>query len=70
MLARAEATLGGRVIAHIGDSPIDVETARRHGVPAIAVTWGLSPRADLAAADAVVERPADLVDVLGRLLRF
>jgi phosphoglycolate phosphatase len=70
VLAHVAERLGGDVVAHIGDSPIDIETARAHGARAVAVTWGLSPRADLAAADALVETPAALVDALEGLLRF
>jgi phosphoglycolate phosphatase len=46
----------------IGDSPIDVRTARNAGVAMVAVTWGFRPRAELVAAGAVhvVERVAEL----------
>ncbi len=46
----------------VGDSAVDVETARAAGMRAIAVTWGFRPRAELVAAapDALVDRPADL----------
>jgi phosphoglycolate phosphatase-like HAD superfamily hydrolase len=38
----------------IGDSRHDLETARAAGVGAVAVTWGLSSRAELARAGATV----------------
>jgi phosphoglycolate phosphatase len=46
----------------VGDSRHDVATAVAAGVPVVAVTWGLSSRADLAAAGATVfaERAEDL----------
>jgi phosphoglycolate phosphatase len=46
----------------IGDTPTDVETARRVGAVSIGVTWGFRERADLEAAGAarIVERPEDL----------
>jgi phosphoglycolate phosphatase len=37
----------------VGDSPIDVATARRAGVTMVAVTWGFRPLAELRAAGAV-----------------
>jgi phosphoglycolate phosphatase len=37
----------------VGDSPVDVRTARAAGVPLVAVTWGFRPRTELRAAGAV-----------------
>lgn len=39
-----EQQLGGRCLAMVGDSVVDVQTARNAGVAAVAVTWGLQPR--------------------------
>lgn len=46
----------------IGDSTMDIETARRAGMPAIAVTWGYHDRPALAAAmpDSIFDTPAEL----------
>lgn len=51
----------------IGDTPTDVETARRGGTVGIGVTWGFRGRADLAAAGAphIVDCPAELAALLG-----
>jgi phosphoglycolate phosphatase len=38
----------------VGDSRVDVATARAAGVALVAVTWGLGARAELAAAGATV----------------
>lgn len=51
--------------AMIGDSEIDIATARAAGMRSIAVTWGFRPREKLAAADVLVDAPA----ALGALLR-
>lgn len=46
----------------IGDTPTDVQTARRAGTVAIGVAWGFRTRADLetAGADCVIDRPQEL----------
>ncbi|MBV8760594.1 MAG: HAD-IA family hydrolase [Deltaproteobacteria bacterium] len=47
----------------IGDSEIDVMTAKRSGMTSIAVSWGLRPRALLADADALVDEPSQLASL-------
>lgn len=50
----------------VGDSTIDIATARNAGIPGIAVAWGYHDRARLAeaGAHAVIERPAELPPLL------
>jgi phosphoglycolate phosphatase len=52
--------------AFVGDSAIDVETARAAGMRAIAVAWGFRERAELEAAqpDVIVDHPRQLVAVV------
>lgn len=52
--------------AYVGDSIHDIEAAKAAGVASIAVTWGASLRADLAAQtpEAVVDSPADLTTLV------
>jgi phosphoglycolate phosphatase len=46
----------------IGDSPVDVDTARNAQVAFLGVAWGLTPDVLIAAAPAhVIEHPADLI---------
>ncbi len=54
-------------IAFVGDSDVDVETARRAGMRAIVVTWGLRTRAELAktGADEFVDTADELRVALG-----
>ncbi len=51
----------------VGDTEIDVATARAAGMRAIAVTWGMRTREALAATepDALVDRPLELLSHLG-----
>jgi phosphoglycolate phosphatase len=50
----------------VGDTPTDVETARRAGATCIAVTWGFRSRDDLASAGArwIIDRPEELLMLL------
>jgi phosphoglycolate phosphatase len=48
----------------IGDSEIDVATAKAARVPSIAVTWGFRPRERLTGADALADTPAQLAQLL------
>lgn len=50
----------------VGDTPTDIETARRAGARAVAVTWGFRTRADLlaAGADWIVDHPEELAGTL------
>jgi phosphoglycolate phosphatase len=52
--------------AFVGDSAIDIETARAAGMRAIAVSWGFRDRAELVAAqaDALVDHPRQLVEAV------
>ena len=51
----------------IGDTPTDLETARRSGTIGVGVAWGFRSKADLtdAGATAVVDSPAELATLLG-----
>ena len=52
-------------IGLVGDTAIDVGTARAAGMTAIAVTWGFRDRAELIAAGAVhvIDHPGALLTV-------
>ena len=53
-------------VLYVGDSAVDMQTARNAGVTAVGVTWGFRPRTELEA-----ENPrfiVDNVDELGKLI--
>lgn len=54
-------------VVMVGDSEIDVETARRTGTGAIGVSWGFREEATLRAAGAeiIIHRPAELHALVG-----
>ena len=50
----------------VGDSTVDIETARKAGIPSIAVTWGFSPQQELvdAAPDHLVDSPSQILPIV------
>lgn len=53
---------------YVGDSEVDLMTARNAGLPCIAVSWGFRPRALLLehGADTIADTPEELADLLLR----
>lgn len=53
-------------VLYVGDSGVDMETARRACVTSVGVTWGFRPAAELreAHADNIVSTPADILKYL------
>jgi phosphoglycolate phosphatase len=51
----------------VGDSPVDVETAKNAGMAAVGVSWGFRPAEELreAGAGAILDRPGELLALLG-----
>lgn len=53
-------------VLYVGDSAVDIETARRACVDSVAVSWGFRPMHELTAANPthIVTAPADLLPLL------
>ena len=53
----------------IGDSGIDMQTAKNAGVRSIGCTWGFRPREDLETngADYIVDKPIELLNIINEL---
>lgn len=66
MLVRISAQLG-EVVTFVGDSAVDLETARRAGVVDVGVLWGLRPE-EAESATHVARAPVELDPILTRLL--
>ena len=51
---------------YVGDSGVDMETARRACVDSVGVTWGFRPQKELNEyhANCIVDRPIDILDVV------
>lgn len=54
---------------YVGDSDVDIQTARNAGVPAIAVSWGFRPRAELASLnpDAIADTADELFEQIMKI---
>ncbi len=54
-------------VMHVGDSGVDIETARRACVESVGVTWGFRPAIELrrAYADHIISRPEELLGLIG-----
>lgn len=50
-------------LAHVGDTPVDIETAHAAGMLAVGATWGFRPAEELrrAGADVLVHQPRELL---------
>lgn len=46
----------------VGDSGIDIQTARNAGIPVIAVSWGFRPRHELTEADYIADTADDIFE--------
>lgn len=70
MVYKAMAVLGVENCIYIGDSEVDVLTARNANVPCLSVLWGFRDREDLEAAGAAYycNDPADLPDILEEMI--
>jgi len=66
MLKRAMSDIGVEACVYIGDSEVDVLTARNTGVPCIAVSWGFRDREILEESGAayICDDPAQLVEMI------
>ena len=54
-------------VLYVGDSGVDMETARRACVESVGVAWGFRPITELkqAYADHIISTPSQIIDLLG-----
>ena len=66
MVHRVMAELGAQKAVYIGDSEVDMETARNSGLPCISVTWGFRAREFLLeiGATTLADAPAELLELV------
>lgn len=70
MVHRAMADIGAQACIYVGDSEVDVLTARNAGVPCLSVLWGFRDKETLleAGADHFCEAPCDLLKKLREMI--
>ena len=70
MVHQAMAAIGAEKCIYVGDSEVDVLTAKNAGVPCLSVLWGFRDRKTLlaAGADHFCESPADLFKTLKEMI--
>lgn len=53
-------------VLYVGDSGVDMETARRACIDSVGVTWGFRPEKELVEnhADVIIHKPTDILDVI------
>lgn len=55
--------LGEETALYIGDSEVDVQTAKNSALPCIGVTWGFRDRKNLKGADFIIDEPCDIIKI-------
>ncbi len=70
MVYKAMEAIGVEACVYVGDSEVDVLTAKNAGVPCLSVLWGFRDREDMEAAGATYfcETPAKLAEILEDLI--
>lgn len=56
--------LGAQNVVYVGDSEVDVQTAKNADIPCIGVTWGFRDRKDLEGADFIIDKPHDIINII------
>lgn len=56
--------LGAQNVVYVGDSEVDVQTAKNADIPCIGVTWGFRDRKNLEGADFIIDNPRDIINII------
>ena len=70
MIYQAMRAIGVERCVYVGDSEVDLATARNAGVPCVSVLWGFREKAELEAsgADCFCDDPKDLPDIIEKVI--
>lgn len=67
MLLTAMKAIGAQQCIYVGDSEVDIQTARNAQVPCLSVLWGFRDRCQLADGAWFCENPADLPEMIEKV---
>ena len=70
MVYKAMAALGVERCVYVGDSEVDIATAKNAGVPCVSVTWGFRDKNELISAGGTIfcDTAEELIDIIERLI--
>jgi phosphoglycolate phosphatase len=71
MVRKALEAIGAERCVYVGDSDVDILTAKNAGVPCLSVTWGFRGEAELRDAGALYfcHDPADLPETIEEIMK-
>lgn len=71
MVFKAMKAIGAESCVYVGDSEVDIATAKRAGVPCVSVLWGFRDRAELedAGGNIFCETAGELIGIIEQLIR-
>lgn len=71
MVKKAMEAIGAETCVYVGDSDVDIVTAKNAGVPCISVTWGFREEEELRAAGGTCfcHEPKDLPTIIEKVLK-
>ena len=68
MIYKAMEMIGVETCVYVGDSEVDILTARNAGVPCVSVLWGFRDREDMPDADVFCEKTEDLAECIETII--
>ena len=70
MVRKAMTAIGATACVYVGDSEVDITTAKNAGAPCVSVTWGFRDEKELKAAGAEIfcDTAEELIDIIERLI--
>lgn len=62
-VVKALKKLGEKTALYVGDSEVDVQTAKNANLPCIGVSWGFRDKENLKGAEFIIDNPSEIIDI-------